>query len=45
MVVWVVATQICCIFHPETLGFHDPIRCSHIFQMGWLKPPTSFWLA
>ena len=24
-------------FHPECLGFHDPIWLAHIFQMGWFK--------
>ena len=32
-------------FSPRSLAFHDPIWRMHIFQMGWLKPPTSeiFW--
>lgn len=23
------------VFHPKTLGFHDPIWRSHVFQLGW----------
>ena len=33
----VVATQILFYFHPDFLGFHDPIWRSHIFQMGCWK--------
>ena len=25
------------VFSPRTLGFHDPIRLAHIFQMGWFN--------
>ena len=31
----VVATHIFPKFSPRTLGFHDPIRLSHIFQMNF----------
>ena len=30
-------------FHPECLGFHDPIWWSHIFSNG-LVQPNSYWL-
>ena len=33
--------QLNVFFHPECLGKMNPIWRSHIFRVGWLKPPTS----
>ena len=39
MLIWVVATQIFCIFIPK-IGEDEPIL-THIFSNGLVQPPTS----